>query len=76
MNWLQRLFRREEPKALPFPERTPEQLEAYIDYVGRDAVFAKARELGWSPDHSPPQWAWGQIAAQVERERGHGATRH
>jgi hypothetical protein len=46
---------------------TPESVEALIDAAGRDAVFARARSLGWSGP--APLWVWQQIALEVMHGR-------
>jgi len=35
-------------------------LETAIDEVGRENVFAKARELNWGAE-TPPAWVWWNI---------------
>lgn len=44
-------------------------LEALIDEAGRDAVFARARALGWSVYHSPPKWVWHGIVHEVRKAK-------
>ena len=34
------------------------ELEAAIDAVGRDKVFALMRANGWRHGDEPPKWAW------------------
>jgi len=46
---------------------TPASVEAAIEAVGRDAVFARAQELGWTPDNPPPLWVWQLIAVELGR---------
>lgn len=69
MNWLLDLFglNRRELAAPTLPERTDAQLEQFIDAAGREAVFDRARSLGWTVDNPPPKWVWGQIAEEVMR---------
>lgn len=40
-----------------------EEIESLIDKAGRNAVFARARALGWSGD--APKWVWRQIAQEI-----------
>lgn len=49
------------------------ELEALIDRAGRDAVFSRARALGWSSP--PPKWVWQGICADIIQRRGSGAER-
>ena len=51
---------------MPTPEEI--ELESSIDKVGRDAVFARARELGWLDD-APPIWVWRCIVAELTLAR-------
>ena len=46
-------------------EITDEELEASIDRVGRDRVFARVREVGWSEVNPPPKWVWNCIVAEL-----------
>jgi hypothetical protein len=46
-------------------EYTPEGLERAIDDVGRDRVFAKARELGWNSGDMPPLFVWFGIVKEL-----------
>lgn len=41
------------------------QLEAMIESVGRDRVFARARSSGWTTDMPPPMWVWVGICAEI-----------
>lgn len=43
-------------------------LEHMIDKVGRDAVFSRARSIGWR-DECPPLWVWECIVAEMLAER-------
>ncbi|WP_158279439.1 hypothetical protein [Falsochrobactrum shanghaiense] len=47
---------------------TPEYIEKLIDETGRDAVFTKARELGWS-DGGAPLFVWNVICQDIQRDR-------
>ena len=42
-------------------------LEDRIDAAGRDAVFARAKSLGWTANNPPPKYVWyviiGELAA-------------
>lgn len=72
MDWLMNLLGLGTPKpphVNPLPERTDEQLEAFIDAVGRDAVFARARAYGWSVGNKPPKWVWGEICHEIMQEK-------
>lgn len=72
MNWILNLLRkREEPVAEPASQITPATVEAHIDRAGRDAVFARARELGWTSHNPAPLWVWNQIAAEIIASRPH-----
>lgn len=51
------------------------ELEAAIDAVGRDKVFARAREMGWSAYNSPPEWVWFAIVRELQLERDNGVRR-
>jgi hypothetical protein len=46
------------------------ELEAAIDRVGRDRVFACARLNGWSSACAPPRWVWWGIVHEIEAEDG------
>lgn len=48
--------------------RDPE-LEAMIDKAGRDAVFARARQYGWSANLPPPAYVWRGIATEIQTGR-------
>jgi hypothetical protein len=41
-------------------------LEAAINRVGRDKVFARSREVGWRYGDSPPKWVWWGIVAELD----------
>lgn len=41
------------------------ELEAAIDEAGREAVFRRAREIGWSAGDPVPMWVWWQIVGEV-----------
>lgn len=45
-------------------EITPQYIEGLIDQVGREKVFARAHELGWS-GKAPPLWVWNQICLEL-----------
>lgn len=47
---------------------TPEYVEKLLDEAGRDAVFARARDLGWA-DGGAPLWVWKEIAAELIFEK-------
>lgn len=60
-------FARKEPVAMitePAPQITWRQVEAMIEQAGRQRVFDRARELGWSVSVSPPLWVWAEIARE------------
>lgn len=44
---------------------TDANVEKIIDEAGRDAVFARARELGWGVEETPPRWVWVQISYEL-----------
>lgn len=67
-NWFGSLFGRQDQLGLqqPTPDwLTPEHVERLIDEAGREAVFDRARALGWTQT-APPLWAWQQIALEVK----------
>jgi hypothetical protein len=41
-----------------------DDLERAIDGVGRDKVFRRAREIGWT-DSAPPAWVWWGIVNEL-----------
>lgn len=43
------------------------ELEAAIDEVGRDKVFAHARALGWGSTKTPPKHVWWGIIHQIRK---------
>lgn len=45
---------------------TPEAVERMINEAGRDRVFAKARELGWTTGGAP-LWVWANICSDIMR---------
>ncbi|QNQ43004.1 hypothetical protein [Brucella intermedia] len=47
---------------------TKEYIEKLIDETGRDEVFAKARELGWSTGGAP-LFVWNVICQDIQRGR-------
>lgn len=47
------------------PELTRDSVERMIDKAGRNRVFARARELGWSPPFAPPLWVWAAICDEI-----------
>lgn len=42
------------------------ELEAAIDRVGRERVFAKAETLGYQRYDAPPKWVWWGIVKELE----------
>ena len=48
---------------------TSAEIEAIIDRVGRDAVFARARSAGWLPGQPAPLWVWKQICEEIARQQ-------
>jgi hypothetical protein len=45
---------------------SPEYVEQLILSVGRQRVFDRAKQLGWSPDgETPPLWVWYQICCEL-----------
>lgn len=42
-----------------------QELEAAIDRAGRDAVFARARALGWGANSPPPKYVWYGIISEI-----------
>jgi hypothetical protein len=45
---------------------SPEYVEQLIMSVGRQRVFNRAKELGWSPNgETPPLWVWYQICCEL-----------
>jgi hypothetical protein len=67
MKMVKRLFRREEtsPAGVGTSKHiTPEYVESLIDAVGRQRVFDRAKELGWTED-TPPLWVWYQICLEL-----------
>lgn len=47
---------------------TDEELERAIDLAGRDKVFARARQYGWTAADMPPRYVWTGIIAELARE--------
>ena len=45
------------------------KLEAAIDAVGRDRVFAMALAYGWNSLDWPPKWVWWRIVEEVRWAR-------
>lgn len=45
-----------------------EALEAAIDGVGRERVFALAEACGWSINNPPPTWVWQALVYELRRE--------
>lgn len=75
MDWILSLFRkRQELVAEPSSQITPATVEAHIERAGRDAVFSRARELGWTADRPAPLWVWNQIAAEILASRPEHST--
>lgn len=46
-------------------------LEAAIDEVGRDRVFALVRASGWSPGDAVPKFVWHEAVVAL-RQENHG----
>ena len=46
-----------------------EELEAAIDAVGRDRVFARARSYGWGSFSAPPKWVWWGIVRELQPQK-------
>ena len=45
-----------------------EELEAAIDAVGRDRVFARAQSYGWNRFNVPPKWVWWCVVRELQQE--------
>ena len=43
-----------------------DELEAAIDEVGRERVFTRAANMGWSTGMLPPKWVWWQIVCDLK----------
>lgn len=41
-----------------------QELEKAIDEVGREKVFQRARNIGWTDD-APPAWVWWGIVNEL-----------
>lgn len=48
----------------------PDYIERLIDEAGREEVFRRARELGWS-DGGAPLFVWNGIAQDIIHDRAH-----
>jgi hypothetical protein len=48
---------------------SPTYVEQLITEAGRERVFARARELGWTNGALPPLWVWNQIAMEIIAQR-------
>ncbi len=46
-----------------------DQLEAAIDDVGRDKVFALVHAVGWRYGHSIPKYVWWSAVVQLRKDR-------
>jgi hypothetical protein len=46
-----------------------QELESVIDDIGRDAVFDRAREVGWRYGDTPPKWVWWGIVAELREKK-------
>jgi hypothetical protein len=70
---LLKLIGKEAPKAadveLTGQTLSPAYVEALIDEAGRSAVFARARDLGWTNGMLPPLWVWNQIAVEIIQQK-------
>lgn len=44
-------------------------LENLIDEAGRDHVFDRVREAGWTPADSIPKWVWQEAAWGIIKDR-------